>query len=229
MVDDAAVGRPELDAADPDVFLQVGRDRDVEIRHGAVGRHRESASVILKTRSGLPIDQPSANSRRLRQLGAVAFRRAGVDPRGDRVDLRLLQADVVGELADGRIGAPRRHLALDDLRLDRARPRPRVLVGHRATSAPSRRPDGTRRSSCRGSARRPWRRSAPRPTRPALPPSRPRRSPPEVSVASRPPNAGVQDTRSRLRASGPRDLGPRLKASGRLSRLVGPLALSPEP
>ena len=42
---------------------------------------------------------------------------------------RVLETTLVGEVSVGRIGEPRRHLLVGDRGFDRARPRPRLLVG----------------------------------------------------------------------------------------------------
>ena len=81
------------------------------------------------TTSGSPCDQPGANAGSRGRSASLPLRRAGVGPLHDRVDLRGGQAAVVLERAVVRIGAPRRHLAVRDLRADRLRPRARVLVG----------------------------------------------------------------------------------------------------
>ena len=48
--------------------------------------------------------------RRLRLVGGIAARRAGIDPLHDGVDLLLAQPRVVGERAVRGIGKPGRHL-----------------------------------------------------------------------------------------------------------------------
>jgi hypothetical protein len=117
-----------LDAANPDVLFQIGADGHVHVRHRSVGRHGER--LLHREDVVRFADRPAFRERRgRRQLGPVAFERAAIDPRRDRVDVGLLQAHVVGELADGRVGAPGRHLPRRDLLFDGARPRTRVLVG----------------------------------------------------------------------------------------------------
>ena len=59
----------------------------------------------------------------------IAFRRAGVHPLRDRVDVGLLERPIVGKGSVLRIGEPRRHLAGDDSQFHRARPRPGLFVG----------------------------------------------------------------------------------------------------
>ena len=115
------------------------------------------------TTSGSPCDQPPAN---VGMRGRSASLPLGAPPSTHLaivVDLRGAQAAVVLERAVARIGAPRRHLAARDLDADRFRPRPDILVRdqrHRRDFAGTM---AARRSWCRGSARRPWKRwEAPR-------------------------------------------------------------------
>ena len=73
--------------------------------------------------------QPCVYCGARRQILRVALGRAGVDPARDRRLLRVGQAALVREVADRRIGMPRRHDAGLDRVGNRARPRPRILVG----------------------------------------------------------------------------------------------------
>src|SRR5262245_26427785 len=66
--------------------------------------------------------------RRSRQVLRVTFLRSAVDPRCDRIDLRLRKSSIISELLEVRISVPRRHLLGDNLLLNRARPGPCVLV-----------------------------------------------------------------------------------------------------
>src|SRR3954471_3477078 len=66
---------------------------------------------------------------RLRHVGGVAHRRAGVDPLRDGRDFVVAQRWIVLEALnpDMRIDAPRRHLPFSDALLDGSRPRPDIL------------------------------------------------------------------------------------------------------
>ena len=128
MVDDPPVAGAELVGRDPGVFLQVGRHGDVGVGHGAVGGHRERLEH-REDQIGLADGPALGELGHLGQVGVVAARRSAVDPRRDQVDLVLRQAHVVLVGAHAGIGAPRGHLARDDLRLDGARPGADVVVG----------------------------------------------------------------------------------------------------
>src|SRR5439155_11348563 len=62
----------------------------------------------------------------------IALGRTGIYPADDGLDLVVGERSVVLELlnTDAPIDLPRRHLAVADSRLDRARPRPRLTKGH---------------------------------------------------------------------------------------------------
>ena len=112
----------------------VERQRGVEVEVGRLAlrvdlpRDGELDDVVgLLPRGMTPARGREAGCFRGRPgtLGGPAVR-----PRDDGLDLLVAQARVVRELAEARVGEPRRHLARLDLRLDRARPRPRVPVRH---------------------------------------------------------------------------------------------------
>ena len=140
MRDLAALQRlgPDLDRAHP-ARLGDARRRDALVpdvlrhrRHGEVVRLDDQVRLFLAERRR---EVPALIVGPLlwrRHVLRVALRRAGVDPADDRVDLIVGERSVVLELldADGPIDLPRRHLAVADARLDRARPRPRLGEGH---------------------------------------------------------------------------------------------------
>jgi hypothetical protein len=126
---DAPVSGLVFKPRDPDVVIQVGRDGDVGVRHGPVGRDLERLDH-LEDQIRLAHRPAFREGRDFRQIGAIAFWRTAVDPRGDRGNLGIGQARIVGELADVRVGAPRRHLSRHNLLLDGARPRPGIIVGN---------------------------------------------------------------------------------------------------
>src|SRR5436190_18943253 len=87
---------------------------------------------------GLP-DLPAVGvRRRRREIGRIAFGRAGGYPFQDGLFVGTAQAPIVDELTIGRISVPGRPRARGHLRRDRSRPRPGVLIGdehHRADFA----------------------------------------------------------------------------------------------
>src|SRR5581483_9368991 len=126
-VDDLPGAGPDLDRLHPLVLLEARGDEEVPVGDRALG-----GDALL------PGDGPGgvgrADAPALREPGRgrrvlrVAFRRAGVDPRGDRGDLLARQVAVVLPRADLRVRVPGRHAALDDDLLDLLGGRLRLLV-----------------------------------------------------------------------------------------------------
>ena len=145
MGDTAALERRlRLGRPDPAPLRQRDVSLRTEVRVLRLRRHRPRLRLDHQIRraehaleSELVFVRPFAGGGR--SVGFPA-RRAGVDPADDGVDLLVAQRRVVDELldADRLVEMPRRHLARGHARPDRARPRPRVVVGdqrHRADAA----------------------------------------------------------------------------------------------
>ena len=127
VVCDLAVARANLDGPDPAIFrdvdCQVGRRKNVVAVGGHI--HRRQRDDVI----GFAELPPFGQHRRLRLIGRIAARRAGLHPLHDGVDLLFAQPRVVLECPVRGIGEPRRHLAALHLLLDRSRPRPHFVVG----------------------------------------------------------------------------------------------------
>src|SRR5262245_3442757 len=130
-MDDGAVARPELDHFSEAIFGPGNLDveiRDRELAFGGnLGRRRHVDDVV---RLAAPVGPAIGERRWLRHVGVVAFQRASVNPRGDRLNLDFAQAAIVAHRQRLLVvGAPRRHLTPDDLGFDRFGPRPHIFVG----------------------------------------------------------------------------------------------------
>src|SRR5262249_20247868 len=110
---------------DPLVLGGVGRNREVLIGDGAVGR---GGVVFLHAEDRVRLaDVPLGGvDRRRRQILGVAFRRAGRHPLHYGVAIGIGETAIVDEFAVRWIGVPRRHRPLRDVRRNRLRPRPRI-------------------------------------------------------------------------------------------------------
>ncbi len=102
-----------------------------ERRHGEVVRLDDQVWLFLSERGR---EVPTLAIRpllRRRHVFRIALWSAGVDPTNDGLDLIVAERSVVLEFLnpDGPIDLPRRHLAIDDACLDRARPRTRLGEG----------------------------------------------------------------------------------------------------
>ena len=89
-------------------------------------RHADDEIGLAVGPFGARRETPSAAARRRR----LPSRRAAIDPRRDRRHFGVAQRRIVGVLADAAIDVPRRHLAVGDLGLDRARPWPHFGERH---------------------------------------------------------------------------------------------------
>ncbi len=132
-----AIARPYFEVLHPLVFGKAGGHDHISVFHRALRRnfhfHRH---LHHQVRRGNVPAFPPLNRRGL--ILGIPFRRAGVRPRGQSVDVGLAQAAVVGEVAVSRIGEPGRHLAAQHRGPDRLRPGPRALISqqrHRADLA----------------------------------------------------------------------------------------------
>ncbi len=123
-----AIARTHFTGLHPLVLGEVGRDLEVLVvdrsrrRHLIVGLHLEH--VI-----GLPNLPAIGELRQRRKLGRIALAGARLDPRGDRVDLSLREAQIVSERSVLAIRMPRWHDARGDFLADRARPRTHIAIG----------------------------------------------------------------------------------------------------
>ena len=127
VVEDGGVARPHLGGDHPHVFLGVGVHHHVLVVDGAARRQLER---LRHLEDDIRLDVPAAGELdRRRRVLLVAGRGARVGPRAQQLDLRRAQAALVGEVAVGRVGEPRRHLLRRDGGLDCLGPRPRLLVG----------------------------------------------------------------------------------------------------
>src|SRR5262249_35640142 len=113
---------------DPLVLGGVGRNREVLIGDGAVGR---DGIVFLHAEDRVRLaDVPLGGvDRRRRQILGVAFRRAGRHPLHDGVAIGIGETAIADELAVRWIGEPRRQRPPRNGRRNRLRPPPRILVG----------------------------------------------------------------------------------------------------
>ncbi len=128
VVDHFARARPDLDRLHPLVLGEVRRNLEVLVFHESIGRHlvvdrHRDDRVRLAERPALDV------LRRRRQVLRIALGRAVVRPALDDGLLLIAQSALVGELAVGLVGMPRRHDAGDDLVADLLRVRPRAVVG----------------------------------------------------------------------------------------------------
>ena len=128
VVHDGPITGPHLDSFDPGVLVEPHRHHDPLVIDRPHGRDAERLRH-LEDLVGLADVPAFEEGQRRGRLLRIALVRAGIGPAGDRVDFRLRQAPVVREVADRRIGVPRRHLPADDGPLHRRRPGTRVLVG----------------------------------------------------------------------------------------------------
>ena len=135
----AAGARPQLDGAHPAPAVQVGRQHEVAVDVVAPGRQRKRRRHrnYQVRRSELPI---AGRARRRREVGGVAFRRAGRCPPGEESDFRVRQAPLVPEAAVAERRLPRRHPPRGGDLGDRRRPRARRRVGRQAERADAVRP-----------------------------------------------------------------------------------------
>ena len=131
VMNDGAVTRTQLndfgEAIDVERHLRVEvLDRQLALGgNGDLERHLDHEVRLAAERPAL------REFRRRRQVGGVAARRARIHPAGDGFDLLLGKAAIVPHRqAVLGIGAPRRHLTRHDLRFDRLRPRPCIVVRH---------------------------------------------------------------------------------------------------
>ncbi len=125
---DRGIAGPHLPRLHPAVLVEVRGHFEVNVRDIPRRRNR---IVLLHLEDDVRLADPPA-VRILgtsRQILRVAFGGAGLDPPRNRALLIIREAPCIGEMADGRIGMPRRHRALRHLRRDGARPGARVLVG----------------------------------------------------------------------------------------------------
>ena len=108
----------------PLVFREAGRNHDVLIIDGSGGGHGE---LIGHFEDCIRlVDAPAIHELRgFRGFGGVAFAGAAIGPSHQCIDLFTGERTVVAELAEVRIGRPRRHLAGDDGFTDGLGPRPR--------------------------------------------------------------------------------------------------------
>ena len=126
-----SIGRIQLQRAQPPGLLESGRDFEVI---DAIRRIRGDLDVVgelhgFVRRSELPVVERRNEHRLLVFVHEQhAARRAAVGPRQNQADLTAGEADVVREVTVAARRAPRRHPLLEDLFLDRNRPRARFLV-----------------------------------------------------------------------------------------------------
>ena len=128
VVHDAPIAGSHFDALDPGVFLESRRHHDPLVIDRPRGRDAERLRH-LEDLVGLADVPAVEEGQRSGCLPRIALGRAAIGPAGDRVDLRLRETTVVLEVADGRIGVPRRHLPAHGGSLHGRRPGARVAVG----------------------------------------------------------------------------------------------------
>ena len=136
VVDDASAAGAgsQLDGAHPAPGVQLHGEHEVAVDVGAAGgqkkgirqRHDEVRCSELPAARG---------ARRRREVGRVAFRRAGRRPPGQQGDLRVGEAPLVPEAAVAGNRLPGRHPPLGGDRRDPRRLRARVGVGRQAERA----------------------------------------------------------------------------------------------
>ena len=127
VVDHFARARPDLDRLHPLVLGEVRRNLEVLVFHESICGH-----LVVRSASRRP--RPARRAPSHRRTSAPAGGpsdlpgRAVVRPALDDGLLLIAQAALVGELAVGLVGMPRRHDAGDDLVADLLRVRPRAVV-----------------------------------------------------------------------------------------------------
>jgi hypothetical protein len=113
--------------ANPAILFQVQRQA---WRRKEIGPRRRNADFRqLDHHVGLAELPALGKPGRRGHVFRIALRRASIDPAADRRDVLGTQPRVVRKRANRGVSEPRRHLARDDLVLDRPGPRPRVLIG----------------------------------------------------------------------------------------------------
>ena len=137
VVHHVARARPDLDSLDPPVLGKRERQDDVLVieflRCGDADRFRHPDNEVRRARG--PSVGPMHRGRR---IGRVTFRRSGIGPLADGVDLRGGEPGIVGESYRGLCGEPWRHRARKHRLANRLRPGTHLLVGeqrHRADLA----------------------------------------------------------------------------------------------
>ena len=130
-MDDLRVARLDLHRLDPAILVELHFRELIDPPVGTVRVHRE---VVRRRHLQIRLaDEPVGVGRerqRRRHVGGIALRRAGLDPPRDRRDLVVSERSIVLVVTDpdGLVEMPRRHVAVDDALLDRARPRPNFVV-----------------------------------------------------------------------------------------------------
>ena len=132
VMDDLRVARLDLHRLDPAILgerhLRELIDPPVRplVVHHEIVRRRHLQIRLADEPLRLRLEGP-----RRRHVGRVALRRARVHPADDGGDLVVVQRAVVLVVADadGLVQVPRRHVAVRDALLNRARPRPGLFVG----------------------------------------------------------------------------------------------------
>ena len=127
-MDDRPVARDGLGRLDPDVFLEVGRDPEVDVGNDPLGRARSRSRGARKRRRACRSSSPRKTCGGPAVLG-VAQRRALIDPGQERGALLGRQAAVVDEMAIARIGVPGGHPALVDHLADHRRMLSGIVIG----------------------------------------------------------------------------------------------------
>jgi len=124
---------PNFRRRHPSIFRESCRDDDVDVLKRAGCRNRVGVrhleyDVRLYVPALLPLNRSRFASR-------IAFRRARVNPRNDRVNILFTKTPVVHEMTVPGIREPGRHFASEHGGFDGFRPRTRFRVGeqrHRA-------------------------------------------------------------------------------------------------
>ena len=113
----------------PDYYHDMAKDavKYVKDTIGILSANKFVDDFVLRLAFG---NVPALFERaRLRRVLRAALLRALVRPRHQRIDLRLRQRAIVGEVAEVRVGEPWRHLAEAHGFLDRGSPRACLLIG----------------------------------------------------------------------------------------------------
>src|SRR5262249_21489893 len=119
----------DLGGGHPLVFFEVCRNDKGLDGVGRPGLYRELLTDIENGVRFAELPPTSCAFRSRRKIPGIPFTRSAVNPRNDCVRVLLRQAMIVLELAGFGFRAPRWHLPVEDLLLDRPGPRTAFLVG----------------------------------------------------------------------------------------------------
>src|SRR5580704_385003 len=122
------IARTDLHRFHPLILCKVCRNRKILIVDDAARRHVE---FLRHLKHGVRLGNTPTlcELSRLRRIGGVAFGRARIDPRDQRLPIAGGERRIVREFSIVRIGVPGRHLSAQHGASNGFRPRPRLSKG----------------------------------------------------------------------------------------------------